>query len=245
MKTAASLRFLPLRSGTEAVTESPKVHFIDAFEHRPHGLLDDFVFQRSDSQWPHSTVELGDPAPLGRLRPICAAVDSRVQIGVRLSKSSASHDMPSTLGAACFFSSRKLAWSSSGAMWCSRLVNRTFGHEMPPIVDPTKVIGFFRLPRGECFSHACGLRLRGVTGALPESLHVTVLSPSLSQDKQGRPPQRDVFGALYTARLCLRGRFAELVAAPVASLEDRDDWLGLTSSDSFIRGSPLAFAGAP
>jgi hypothetical protein len=67
-------------SGTEAVTESPEVHFVDAFEHRPRGLLDDFVFQCRDSQWPHLAIELGNPAPLGRLRAIRAAVDSRVQI---------------------------------------------------------------------------------------------------------------------------------------------------------------------
>jgi hypothetical protein len=36
---------------------------------------------------------------------------------------------------------------------------------------------------------------------------------------QGRPPQRDDFGAQYTARLCLCERFAGTVARPDASLE--------------------------
>ena len=35
---------------------------------------------------------------------------------------------------------------------------------------------------------------------------------------QGRPPQKDVFGAQYTARLCLCERFAWTVARPDASL---------------------------
>jgi hypothetical protein len=56
----------------------------------------------------------------------------------------------------------------------------------------------------------------GVTGSSPKSLDVTVAFPLTGQ---GRPPQRNVFGAQYTARLCLCERFAWTVARPDASLE--------------------------
>ena len=41
--------------------------YVDAFEHRPHGLLDDFVFQRGDPQRTHFAVRLGNPTPFGWL----------------------------------------------------------------------------------------------------------------------------------------------------------------------------------
>ena len=62
---------------------------------------------------------------------------------------------------------------------------------------------------------------------------------------QGRPPQRDVFGAQCTARLCFCERFAGQVARSTASLESQGDWLGLTLYDSCIRDLSPAYAVAP
>ena len=62
---------------------------------------------------------------------------------------------------------------------------------------------------------------------------------------QGRPPQRDVFGAQCTARLCFGERFAGQVARSTASLESQGDWLGLTLYDSCIRDLSPAYAVAP
>jgi hypothetical protein len=56
----------------------------------------------------------------------------------------------------------------------------------------------------------------GVTSGLPLALDITVAFP---MSEQGRPPQKDVFGAQYTAWLYLCERFAWLVAPPDASLK--------------------------
>ena len=120
---------VPASSRTKAVTEPQKVLFVDAFQDRPHRLLDNLVFQCRDPQRSHPAVKLGDAGPLGRLGPVCSAVDSSVRdhrSAVRSRSRTHVHVSPSTPGAACFFSSKKLARSSSGVMWCSRLVNRIF-----------------------------------------------------------------------------------------------------------------------
>jgi hypothetical protein len=56
----------------------------------------------------------------------------------------------------------------------------------------------------------------GVTSDLPLAFDITVAFPLSGQ---GRPPQKDVFGARYTARLYLCERFALTVARQHASLE--------------------------
>ena len=56
----------------------------------------------------------------------------------------------------------------------------------------------------------------GETGTLPGTLDITVAFPLSGQC---RPPQKDDFGAQYTARLCLCERFAEALARSCASLE--------------------------
>src|SRR5690606_13357810 len=67
-------------SGTEAVAKPEEVLLVDAFQHRPGRLLDDFVLQGGDSQRTHPAVRLRDVAPLGRLGPVGPAIDSTMQI---------------------------------------------------------------------------------------------------------------------------------------------------------------------
>jgi hypothetical protein len=78
------------------------------------------------------------------------------------------------------------------------------------------VSGVSRLPRGKFPTVHVVSDSVGVTGSLPNVLDITVAFPLSGQ---GRPPQRNVFGAQYTARLCLCERFAWTVARPDASLE--------------------------
>jgi len=78
------------------------------------------------------------------------------------------------------------------------------------------VSGASRLPWGEFPAVLVVLDSVGVTSDLPYSLDVTVAFPLSGQ---GRPPQKNVFGARYTARLYLCERFALSVARQTASLE--------------------------
>ena len=80
----------------------------------------------------------------------------------------------------------------------------------------TDVSGASRLPRGKFPTVHVVSDSVGVTGSLPNALDITVAFPLSGQ---GRPPQKDDFGAQYTARLCLCERFAEAVARSCASLE--------------------------
>jgi hypothetical protein len=65
-------------------------------------------------------------------------------------------------------------------------------------------------------NRAGGLRLREGDVELAMALDAAVAFPLSGQ---GRPPQRDVFGAQYTARLCLCERFATPITRRYASLE--------------------------
>ncbi|MGA2061057.1 MAG: hypothetical protein ABSG67_11295 [Thermoguttaceae bacterium] len=56
----------------------------------------------------------------------------------------------------------------------------------------------------------------GVVSNSPLTFDMTIAFPLSAQ---GRPPQKDVFGARYTARLCLCERFALPVARHNASRE--------------------------
>ena len=56
----------------------------------------------------------------------------------------------------------------------------------------------------------------GVTSDLPLTFDITVAFP---MSGQGRPPQKDVFGVQYTARLYLCERFDVQVARHIASVE--------------------------
>ena len=56
----------------------------------------------------------------------------------------------------------------------------------------------------------------GVTSDSPLMFDMTIAFPLSGQ---GRPPQKDVFGAPYTARLYLCERFDRSVAQHTASLE--------------------------
>src|SRR5690606_27898399 len=57
-----------------------EVLLVDAFQHRPGRLLDDFVLQGGESQRTHPAVRLRDVAPPGRLGPVGPAMDSTMQI---------------------------------------------------------------------------------------------------------------------------------------------------------------------
>ena len=50
---------------TKSIAEPEEVFFIDTFQDRARRLLDDLVFQRSDSQRAHFTIQFRDVRPLG------------------------------------------------------------------------------------------------------------------------------------------------------------------------------------
>jgi hypothetical protein len=52
---------------SEPVTEPPKILFVYRVEDRNHGLLDDFILQRRNPQWPLLAIGFRYPASLGRL----------------------------------------------------------------------------------------------------------------------------------------------------------------------------------
>ena len=64
----------------ESVRKAQKVLFPDLVENRPYRVLDDFVFQRRDSQWSLPSIGFRDPDSPRRLRSICPAMDSPVQV---------------------------------------------------------------------------------------------------------------------------------------------------------------------
>ena len=66
-------------SRTKSITEPKEVLFIYTFQDRSRRLLDDLVFQRSDSQRSHFAIRFRDVRPLGGLGPVCSAMNLSVQ----------------------------------------------------------------------------------------------------------------------------------------------------------------------
>jgi hypothetical protein len=64
----------------EPVRKSEKVRLIDPVQHFHHRALDNFVFQRSDSQWPLSAIGFGNVRSLDRLCSIRPAFQPRRKI---------------------------------------------------------------------------------------------------------------------------------------------------------------------
>ena len=83
-------------------------------------------------------------------------------------------------------------------------------------MDETDIAGVSRLPRERFPTVHVVLDSVGVTSDLPLTFDITVAFPLSGQ---GRPPQKNVFGAQYTAQLYLCERFAMTVARHHASLE--------------------------
>ena len=73
----ASCRPRPPRP--EPVPETQKVLFPDLVENPPYRVLDHFVFQRRNSQWPLPPIAFRYPSSPRRLRSIGPALDSPVQ----------------------------------------------------------------------------------------------------------------------------------------------------------------------
>src|ERR1022692_3661402 len=67
-------------SWPEAVGETPKVLFINLVEDCDRGMLDDFILQRCDPQWPLSPIGLRNIHSPGWLRSVSAAVNPAVKI---------------------------------------------------------------------------------------------------------------------------------------------------------------------
>src|SRR5437868_550135 len=67
-------------TGTKSVGESPKIFLIDSIEDRNHGLLNNLVLQRRNSQRPFPSVVLRYPDSLHGQRPERSAVNPAVQI---------------------------------------------------------------------------------------------------------------------------------------------------------------------
>jgi len=105
--------------------------------------------------------------------------------------------------------------SDSPATCMSGLWHRAFS-DRSAVMETVDVAGVSRLPRGEFPTVRVVSDSVGVTSDLPLTFDITVAFPLSGQ---GRPPQKDVFGAQYTARLYLCERFALPVARHDASLE--------------------------
>ena len=67
-------------SRTKTVTETQEVLFVDAFEHDPHGLLDNLILQCCDPEGPQLAVELGYPNSFRRLCSIRSPMNPRMPI---------------------------------------------------------------------------------------------------------------------------------------------------------------------
>jgi hypothetical protein len=67
-------------SWSESIGEAPKVLLVNTIEDCDHGLLDNLVFQRRDSQWTLPPISFRNEHSPGWLRAIRAAVNPAVQI---------------------------------------------------------------------------------------------------------------------------------------------------------------------
>src|SRR6201987_2493346 len=68
------LRFWP-----KSIREPEEILLVDRAQHRCHGSLDDFVFERRDRERALASVFLRNVAPTGRQRPVRSCLDPRVQ----------------------------------------------------------------------------------------------------------------------------------------------------------------------
>jgi hypothetical protein len=105
--------------------------------------------------------------------------------------------------------------SDSSATCMSGLWHRAFADRSVSMGE-TDAAEVSRLPRGRFPTVLVVSDSVGFTADLPLAFVMNVAFPLSGQ---GRPPQRDVFGAQYTARLCFCERFDGQVAQPIASLE--------------------------
>lgn len=60
------------------VREAEEVNFVDGTEDLGHRTLNNFIFERRDTEWPLATVSLGDIYSSDRLRPVTTRVHLRV-----------------------------------------------------------------------------------------------------------------------------------------------------------------------
>src|SRR4051812_49143032 len=67
-------------SRPETIGETPKILFINLIQDCDHSMLNDFILQRRDPQWPLPAIRLRDIHSPGWLRSIGAAVNPTVQI---------------------------------------------------------------------------------------------------------------------------------------------------------------------
>ena len=49
-------RLMSMPPGTKPIAESSKLHLVDFVQDGHHGLLNDFILQRRDADWPLPTV---------------------------------------------------------------------------------------------------------------------------------------------------------------------------------------------
>ena len=105
--------------------------------------------------------------------------------------------------------------SDSPTTCMSDLWHRAFSDRSASLGE-ADVAGVSRLPWGKFPTVPVVLDSVGVISDSPLTFDMTIAFPLSGQ---GRPPQKDVFGAQYTARLYLCERFALSVARHDASLE--------------------------
>jgi hypothetical protein len=78
VKSVQRIMLAALRS--ESVRETEEVLLVDGLQDVYDGLLDDFVLQAQNAQWPFGAVRLRDVGPFGRARPIAAPMHPIVQV---------------------------------------------------------------------------------------------------------------------------------------------------------------------
>src|ERR1700693_3508529 len=72
-------RIVLAASRPESVGEPEEVLLVDCFEYRRDRLLDDFILQAQNAQWPFRAVGLRNVSSSGRTRPVTAPVHLVVQ----------------------------------------------------------------------------------------------------------------------------------------------------------------------
>ena len=107
----------------EAVAEPEQVLLVDALQYPVHGLLDDLVLQRRDTQRTLASVGLGYPDSTRGLCPVGSPVNASVEvrdIGLQV----ALIFMPChAVDGAFFFRLRNASVRHSSLTWCSKAVN--------------------------------------------------------------------------------------------------------------------------
>src|SRR5262245_7931665 len=73
-------RIMRATSRPKPIRKAQEIHLVDSVEYLHDGPLDNLVFQRRNAERPQPPVSLRDIHPPRWFRPVCATMDSSVQI---------------------------------------------------------------------------------------------------------------------------------------------------------------------